>query len=144
MIEDQDEFRAYAVHLASEHRRLSEHLRRIDQQFKRSSPSDLTESLSRLRADLAAHFKEEECGGCLEEAVVHDPNLAADAGRVSNEHPRLLADLDRLIDQIGASDTSKPLLDEIKQEYGQFAQSLREHEAAENRILQESFGIDEP
>ena len=144
MTEDQDEFRAYAVHLASEHRRLSELLRRVEQQCEQWPHPELAESLNQLRAKLAAHFEEEECGGCLEEAVVHVPTLSTEAGRILNEHPSLLADLDRLIEQIGVTDRSNRSLDNVEQDFSQFAKRLRAHEAAENRILQQSFGIDMP
>jgi hypothetical protein len=144
MTDDQDEFRAYAVHLVSEHRRLSELLQRIEQQCEQPSHPDLAECLNQLRAELATHFDEEECGGCLEEAVVHVPILTAEAGQVLSEHPSLLAELDRLIEQIGASQGSKLSLDAVKQEFAKFAQRLRAHEAAENQILQKSFGMDIP
>lgn len=144
MTEDQDEFRAYAVHLKSKHRRLSELLRRIEQQREQSSHSDLAKSLNQLRAELSAHFDEEESGGCLEEAVVHVPNLMAEAGRVLSEHPSLLAELDRLLEQIGASEVSQLSLEVVKQEFAKFAKRLRTHEAAEDHILQKSFGVDIP
>jgi hypothetical protein len=48
-------------------------------------------------------------------------------------------ELNRLIDRI--SDGSKSL-DAISQKFKQFAKQLRAHEAAENRNLQTSFGID--
>ena len=150
MPQQTDEFRAYAVHLAAEHRRIADFLREIEQHFqlaRADSGSELVtvlESLRKLRTELSIHFDEEESGGCLEEAVIHDPALAPDANRVMDEHSQLLAEVDRMIERLGALQGSADSLEELKAGFRNFVKRLRAHKRAENRILQSSFGIDVP
>lgn len=138
MANSSEEFLAYLTHLRAEHRELDERLRRIEREWT-SEPTkairQLIRDLQALRRDLAHHFEEEDSGGCLEEAVSRQPSLGHEVDRLGREHPELLAKLDQLIDTL-----TKP--DEAKEECLRFAELLHDHEAAEDRILEESFGID--
>jgi hypothetical protein len=133
----------YVRHLRVQHRRLNEALQRIGETFLEKdieAPARLVNGLAELRQDLAHHFAEEEEGGCLEEAVSRCPSLSADVRHVEEQHAVLLSELDDVIDDArqeqGDSAKGAPLL----QEFGRFAESLRRHESAENRILQLGFG----
>lgn len=148
MQENQEKYRAFAIHLTAEHRRIAECLRHVEHQLqlvRADSPGSragVTKSLTQLRTELAKHFDEEESGGCLEEAVIHHPASAADASRVVHEHPQMLADLDTLIEKFTSSGGTDRSLGEIRTEFEHFAKRLRAHEAAETRIFQECFGTE--
>jgi hypothetical protein len=125
---------------------LNELLRRIDKSFAdfaKVSPIPaprLVDTLVELRSELAHHFAEEESGGCLEEAVSRCPSLSPNAKEVETQHPGLLANLDHIIRQ--ASPTSQPsTIASLHRDFEKFAETLRQHEDAENRILHLGFGI---
>ena len=150
MADDFQESLAYVMHMRAEHKRLRECLHLIEQQWtlQHQRPraadaiSQVLDSLQALRAELAHHFEEEESGGCIEEAVSHQASLSHEAIRLEHEHPELLGQLDRLIERLRALSRSGGSTDKIKQEFRRFAEQLHAHEAAENRILERSFGIE--
>jgi hypothetical protein len=150
MADDYDEFLAYVTQLRTEHKRLGESIHGIEQQWRlQHSGSDqadvlaqMLESLQSMRAELAHHFEEEESGGCLEEAVSHEPHLGPEATRLVREHPELLAQMDRLIEGLRALARLTASADEVEQDFRNFTEKLLAHEAAENRVLKEGFGID--
>jgi hypothetical protein len=141
-----EEFRAFAIHLTAEHRTIARYLEQIEQDFDlaATNPPQLVASpisnLNRLRTALASHFDEEESGGCLDEAVLRLPTLAACAGRVLSEHAGLLADVDWMIDRLKRAPVSLQSLDEVRCRFRCFVERLRAHEAAEDGILEQSFG----
>ena len=148
MQEDLEEYQAFAIHLTAEHRRIAECLRHVEKELQfvgADAPGTLAgvvQSLTQLRTELSKHFKEEEAGGCLEEAVIHHLASAAEASRVIHEHPQLLAGLDTVIEKFTSAGATDRLLGEIRREFEQFAKQLRAHEAAETRIFQECFGTE--
>ena len=149
MINDSEEFIAYLTHLRAEHRRLREFLREIEQHWTEHEVVRLSELESRvirklegLRAELAHHFEEEESGGCLDEAVARQPSLGQAADRLEQEHPALLKQLGQLIAQLKAASQAIQSLDDAKESFRRFSEQLEAHESAENRILEESFGIE--
>lgn len=137
----------YVKHLRMEHRRLNEVLRQTSSIFvSTASPrrndirGQLVNSLTDLRADLAHHFAEEESGGCMEEAVSRCPGLSLDAKKVVAEHGRLLEKLDSVLQHAARLHFDAARVDALEQEFQSFAELLKHHEAAENRILQMGFG----
>jgi len=150
MLDDLEEFRAYATHLQREHRRLEQNLRRIERRWKPKRPhppeflSRATQDLEELRTELARHFEEEEEGGCLEEAVAHLPTLAHEATRLEREHPQLLAQVGRLIEKLRTAPQTAKTTKGVEEEFRVIAKRLRAHEAAEDSILKKSFGEDVP
>lgn len=147
--ENNEDFRAYAIHLQHEHRRLGELLTRIKRRWdelhghraKAKALSQLVADLEALREELLHHFEEEESGGCMEEAVVRQPSLGHEADRIEREHPQLLSQLDALIERLRGVSHVDESIRRQEVEFDRFAKSLRTHEAAENRILEKSFGV---
>jgi iron-sulfur cluster repair protein YtfE (RIC family) len=148
MSHDFEDFMAYVTHLRAEHKRLREWLLSIEQQWPMERPCpaeailNLLDSLSALRGELAHHFEEEERGGCLEEAVSHQPSLSHEATRLEQEHPVLLEQLERMIEKLSAVSSAMESAGTIEKNFRRFAEQLHAHETAENRILEESFGIE--
>jgi hypothetical protein len=137
--------RALVFHLNSDHRAVAEALRAIESRFMGSSEpftreAHLRSDLDALRDRLEWHFREEEQGGCLEEAVSRRPSLAAEVRRLEQEHPVLLNELRRVIDRLAAKRPEEPL-DAVKSELDAFARRLREHEESEDRVLEKGLNV---
>jgi len=147
MIDGPEEYLAYVTRIGADHKRLRECLQVIEQQWTQqpSSPvatmPEILHGLQMLRTDLAHHFEEEECGGCMEEAVSHQASLSPDVARLEQEHPKLLGEVDRLIEWLSTHSKPGDSMDKIKPEFLKFSRQLHAHEAAENRILEKGFGI---
>jgi hypothetical protein len=152
MFENSSDYVAYATYLRSQHQRLHASLGRIAQLWslrtERSRPATLIlqmiDGTEELRAELAHHFAEEECGGCLEEAVSRCPSLGPEAARLEGEHADLLRQLDHLLLQLRRLQPTEQPTGQMEGEFRRFAKQLEAHESAENRILQEGFGIGAP
>jgi hypothetical protein len=145
---DYEECRPYVAHLIAEHRRLHAMLHQARAAIVHSggpdrdaSVDDIVRVLRHIRSELAHHFAEEEAGGCMDEAVSCCPRLSAEVKRIEAEHPELLLEIDRLIAQ--ALDTKPSVAHVVALERGfdHLCQQLCAHEAAENGILRQAFGI---
>lgn len=139
----------FVVHLRAEHRRLDELIRRIEALIARSrsrmvdyeARNELPHGLRELHQELAAHFTEEENGGCLEEAVCNRPSLSVEFRRLEHEHPILLNRLERIIRRAERQGGRAEKLDEA--EFAAFVENLSAHEDAEKRVLSSGLGIAE-
>jgi hypothetical protein len=139
----------YVKHLLAEHERLDHLIRRTLATFPNWEELDSTAWISRtiaglklIRSALTHHFRDEEQGGCLEEAVARCPALSADVQAIEAEHPQLLAELDSLIRRCGASTTcTANEAEEVQIAVQALVNKLRTHEALENRIMERGFGV---
>jgi hypothetical protein len=139
----------YVEHVLAEHQRLDQLIRRTLATCPNREEPDLNEWISRtttslklIRRELAHHFREEEQGGCLEEAVARCPALSADAQALEGEHAQLLSELDWLICrcELGMNATANEVRD-IQGAVEALVHKLRAHEARENRVMQRGFGV---
>lgn len=136
----------FVVHMRDEHRRLRELLIRIEQNWivadEGSEPvaPQLSKSLQELRSELVHHFAEEENGGCLEEAACRCPSLSHDVRRVEGEHVTLLNELDAVIKDVPA-DADSAAFPKQHEAFKRFTAKLRNHETAENQLLETAFGF---
>lgn len=144
---EQDEYRIYAVHLRDEHRRLHAAVEEIETFLSDSIAAGqlgkdwhirMVARLHGLRADLVHHFREEEQGGCLEEAVSRCPRLSADVRQIEREHVELLEQLDQLA---GDARTAPP--SSVQCAFDRIAQRIRAHERLENQLIREAFNVTE-
>jgi iron-sulfur cluster repair protein YtfE (RIC family) len=144
---DYEECRTYIEHLEAEHRRLHHLIRSARFAMVHSAgadrdatPADVIRVLTQIRGELAHHFREEEEGGCMDEAISRCPRLSGDVRRIESEHPELLARLDALI--VAAADIEKSVRQRVEFEgdLDNFCQEICSHEAAENEILRQAFG----
>jgi|SRR4051812_11643085 hypothetical protein len=140
---------AYVERLLAEHRRLEQLIHRtLGALPDWESPGDtdwlpsVIDGLTAIRQEAADHFREEEMGGCLEEAVAHCPRLSHDLTCAQREQRELLSDLDELIAR--ARDFRLPSIRDAQalgQELRALVHKLRAHEAVENRIIEHGFSI---
>mgnify|MGYP002624155856 CR=1 FL=1 len=134
-----------AQHLRLEHRRLHGLILDVRDACRVADAESCTagrrlyEAFSGLYVELKRHFAQEEEGGCLEQAVTLCPSLAEEVAQAEREHPLLLARLERLLEVIqmygvkGSSNWEKQFAD--------LARALHSHEAREDRVLAQAFGI---
>jgi len=143
-----DQF-VYVDHLLAEHRRLERLIHRTLASIPTWEESDfvgwlpaMRSGLEAVRAELAQHFKEEEAGGCVEEAIARCPGVSQEAQAVLQEHGPILAELDRLIALCRRA--QPPTADEARQiehDFRALVRRLRQHEAVENDIMQRAFAV---
>lgn len=140
---------AYVEHMLAEHQRLEQLIRRTVGSVPNWEELDAQEWLPKMmsglvaiRTELAHHFRNEEQGGCLEEAVARCPQLSAEVQRIEGEHGEILARLSDLIDRCQCRTRLTPQKAvAIEQELRQIVHELRVHERAENRIMQQGFSV---
>jgi iron-sulfur cluster repair protein YtfE (RIC family) len=138
----------YVAHLKEEHREVHALVSGVRRQVEALTGADLPRQLpvvrrvlGDLRQRLARHFAEEEGGGCLEEAAARLPRLGAAVQQIENEHPRLLAQLDAVLDRVRGTLDAQAWPD-VLVGFGDFARALAQHEALENRVLEQGFNED--
>lgn len=140
--------RPYVEHLRAEHRRLHGLLGSVRAALSEYDGTEgdrafvsAARSLNSLRQELQHHFSDEETGGCLDEAVSFCPRLSAEMNRIEEEHPEILASIDRLLGQFRAGPATTARWRAIERQLHDLFQTIQEHEAAENRLLLEAFGV---
>jgi hypothetical protein len=150
VMNDTDEIHSYVLHLRAEHRELENVVEAVRQVINDPPPdlskepltTCLSERLVSLRRQLDLHFAMEDQGGCLEEALSHQPGLIDDVRRLEAEHPILLAQLDDIILRVRAGDYPADAIEKFQLDFDEFVHRLRAHEAGENRVLQFGLNVD--
>jgi len=132
-------------HLQAEHHKLNCTLSGIQHRINDPSggdaaeclPSQLVVALNALRADLLAHFAEEETDGCLGEAAARCPSAAGQLKAIAADHGELLRSIDAMIAAVGGDEIDAPL---VAEQFQALAGQLHAHETAETRLLQYALG----
>ena len=131
-------------HLLAQHRELHDLL--VDCRAGFEGPSGAAaaarDRLTALRDHLARHFAQEEQGGYLEESLTRMPRLSRAVRDVLAEHPRLLADLDGLLERLAARDIAAEAWRQAGHDFEAFASRLLAHERNENAVVQEGYNED--
>ena len=128
-------------HILAQHRELHEQLATARRACG-AGPREAVAALRTLREHLAAHFRQEERGGFLEESITRMPRLSAAARVVLGEHPSLLAELDRLIERLAVPDIPEASWNRAGRDFEDFCGHLVAHERNENAVVQEGFNED--
>lgn len=130
-------------HLLAQHRELHDLLLEARGAFAADAqPAAARSRLVALRTHLAEHFAQEERGGFLEESLTRMPRLAADVRSVLADHPRLLAEMDGLLDRLAARDIGIESWRQAGCDFEAFASHLLAHERSENAVVQEGYNED--
>ena len=95
-----------------------------------------------LRDHLRDHFEQEEKGGFLEESIARMPRLSGAAREVVAEHPRLLAELDTLLESLPMRDIRREAWDAAVLGFATFTDHLLAHERNENAVVQQGYNED--
>jgi len=135
-------------HLLAEHRDLHARLLELRADFSQPrSPGaagieSLRGRLQGLREHLARHFAQEESGGHLEESISRIPRLSPAARAVVAEHPRLLAEVDALLERLAVRDIPVASWTAAAAGFATFTAHLLDHERKENDVLQQGYNED--
>ena len=98
--------------------------------------------LQQLNEHAVKHFAHEEEGGYFQEAIAAAPRLANRAEQLEQQHPALAAALAGLLAQAEEGDGSEQCWQALTYRFEDLAQRLRQHEANENKLVQEAFNTD--
>jgi hypothetical protein len=136
--------------VAAQHRHLKEQVGTLcrlmcqpfDENCLKERAAAVHRQLGELRDFLEYHLAQEAFGGYLEDAVARLPRLGSVADEIERQHPLLFAELDALIVRAKRAEPTIEHWHEIGEDVATFARKLMEHEAAENRILQQGFNED--
>lgn len=142
-----DDSRTYVEHLRNEHVHIDQALLELQHLFSQtveSKESDpalvLLAKLKKLRDELQKHFRQEEEGGCMEEARSRVPCLSEDVQTLQAEHAGFLATLDTMIAKAELIAAQAASIQELQAAFSDFLHQLHKHESEENRILLFGFG----
>jgi hypothetical protein len=139
---DFNDCKAIVEHLSTEHAQLQRAVQTIESELhahEKRDPGLIRDALVQLRNTLVHHFEEEESGGCLEEAACRCPSLAHEVTIIEREHPDILKLLDQLVARATRGSDGCTNADFVES-FARFAKTMRTHEAAETRILEQAFG----
>jgi hypothetical protein len=139
---DFNDCKAIVEHMSTEHAQLQRAVLTIESELfahEKRDPGMIRGALVQLRNTLVHHFEEEESGGCLEEAACQCPSLAHDVTIIQREHSGMLKLLDQLIARAARGCDGCNNVDFVES-FARFAKTMRTHEAAETRILEQAFG----
>jgi hypothetical protein len=144
---ENDDCRTYVEHLRIEHSHIDQALEQLQHllagaaDWSKENPApELLARLIQLREQLTHHFREEEEGGCMEEARSRSPCLSEDVQLLQAEHAGFLATLDGLIAEAEVLAKRPDTLQALQQSFHTFLHKLHAHETEENRILLFGFG----
>lgn len=135
-------------HVLSEHQDLFRRIMAVRHALAAEPPSGddrlapLEHCLRSLRDHLECHFRQEEAGGFLEEAVTRMPRLGPSVAAVIAQHPALLAELDALIASLRSSADLTMAWQQAARAFENFAANLMAHERSENAVVQEGYNED--
>lgn len=140
----------FCVQAVAEHRVLHAAFEQIRAALKTCCAAEATQAavdeatrrIQKLRDGLAEHFRQEEDGGYLEEAAARNPPLAPQAEALQAEHRVLLKMADALLADARRAEPPPAVWNRLNNDYQQFEQRLRAHEAAEEALLQRAFNED--
>ena len=135
-------------HLLGQHRDLHARLLALRADFApdhdagHAKVKAIRDRLLELRDHLRDHFVQEEQGGFLEESIARMPRLSVAAREVVAEHPRLLAELDTLVDNLPTQEVRDDSWDEAAHGFAAFTEHLLAHERNENAVVQQGYNED--
>ncbi len=128
--------------LQKAHGALFEDLKDLENAAHSSPGADSAAMLSRLertRVHITEHFRFEEQNGYMAVVLQREPNLARTVEQLRDEHQQLALKLAGLLERMK---TGKPLEEEIRNQIRAWVESVRQHEARENRLVQNAFNMD--
>jgi iron-sulfur cluster repair protein YtfE (RIC family) len=128
--------------LARAHAGLLKDLQKLEQAVSPAAPEDLAGLQAQLEAGwmhLLDHFRFEEQNGYMSIVRKREPRLERTIDQLAEEHGLLKQTLESLIKQ---ASTATSLSSALRQEVHQWIERVRQHEARENRLVQDAFGLD--
>jgi hypothetical protein len=133
---------SFADALARAHGALLQNLRSLEDAVGAVPPKSAVELAARLgvtRAQISQHFCFEEQNGYLDAVRKREPRLEHRIQELAADHGRLLESLDKLVERARAATGPDPGL---REDVKKWVDSVRQHEARENELVQDAFNFD--
>jgi hypothetical protein len=134
--------RSVAVALERAHAALLKDLRALEAAGRSDGKNDvntLRARLNKTRAHVVDHFRFEEDSGYMETVRMREPRLERAVEQLAADHRALLESLDALIEKFRTA----PSLDStLGAKVTAWIKDIQQHEARENRLVQEAFSLD--
>lgn len=132
--------------VASEHASRPDHpqqlLGQINDAFYEAADGigQLRERLVQLAQQLEGRFAAEEQSGRFEDVLCRAPWLTPQAQELQQQHVPLVEMLRGIQRMCDAEDNPVAWWDRVRREFEEFAETLQEHEAGDQRLLQQMHG----
>jgi hypothetical protein len=130
--------------LLADHANLRQALDAVSETISQRSgrPTMVAKMIGELAGRILSHFRHEERGGHLAQAMDAAPHLAVQADGLLQEHEELAQSLAALQRQAAAADDSSSWWEDLEDMFVFFLYRFLEHEEAENRLLQAAYNED--
>ena len=130
--------------MKAEHQELATVLREIrsavsSEDRNRNQVEDLITRLSEL---MEVHFRHEEEGGYLKEALERAPRFTSKAESLLDQHEALQEEIEKLRLLVHSGMESQAWWTRIESDFHTFSDRLLNHEHAENKVVLEAFTDD--
>lgn len=128
--------------LLEAHRELMVHLHALQEALAPAEKIDmprLQSQLQTVQTEVKEHFQFEEQGGYLAVVLERKPQLKRTVEELRQEHDRLAGSLQELVRHCQHAITIEP---ELVAEIQGWMHRLRDHEARENKLVQETFNLE--
>ncbi|MFQ5767373.1 MAG: hemerythrin domain-containing protein [Acidobacteriota bacterium] len=130
--------------LPAEHARLLAILGEMETVLGAETPPSMDQfgrMLAAFKKLFTAHIAAEEEGKAMRRALKEAPHLGTMAAELQEQHPQLVEGLEDLVRMTGKGEDGASLED-LAGSFGQWLQSVRQHEMRENALLQEAYSRD--
>ncbi len=126
------------------HQELKSLLARIDRALaeRLGTIAEVSDLIAQLGDRLVRHFALEEHGGYFGDALVSAPQLVAKANQLLAQHPKMSGNANTLVLEIRQSPQNEEWWSNTRRLFVAFRDALLQHERAEDRLLQEAYGLD--
>jgi hypothetical protein len=124
------------------HAALLRDLQALEVAGRSSSKNDLETLRTRLdatRAHLVEHFRFEEENGYMDSVRTREPRLERAVDQLAEEHRQLMDSLDALRREIASAPS---VFEAVASKVTAWVHKVQAHEARENHLVQEAFGLD--
>jgi hypothetical protein len=101
--------------------------------------AEMRSRLDRTRTHISEHFRFEEENGYMDAVLRRAPNLARTVEQLCDEHRNMAEALQGLI---ARTMTGRPLEEAFRDQVRSWVESVRRHEARENKLVQETFNVE--
>jgi len=125
--------------LCQEHASLLKQLSGLEDTIESARGDKVAEHLGAVRDHLRQHFQFEERDGYMKHVLDRAPQLHPQTQELLAEHGRMSRQVDELVALISSLPSNRPLPDALRHRVRQLVQSVRKHEAIENRLVQETL-----
>lgn len=124
--------------LIEAHRSLMGAIEALQREVPHGSLANLQKTLSLVRGQILEHFRLEEQGGYMKQALERSPFRERDVEKLLKEHRTLGAAIDSILEELRRATDVAP----IRQRIEHWIVQVRGHERQENILVEEVFDRD--